>query len=67
MFPKIKEILQGRHFDDIEDIRNNTKAGLKVILQNHFQNCFEGWAKRWLRFIASKGEYYEGDRGGIQQ
>jgi len=42
MFPKIKEILKGRHFDDINDIRNNTTAGLKAIPKNHFQNCFEG-------------------------
>jgi len=41
LFPKIKEILKGRHFDDIDDIRNNTTATLKTIPQNHFQNCFE--------------------------
>ena len=42
LFPKIKEILKGRHFDDIDDIRNNTTLALKAIPQNHFQNCFEG-------------------------
>jgi hypothetical protein len=34
LFPKIKEILKGRHFDDtddIDDIRSNTKADLKAI------------------------------------
>jgi transposase len=40
LFPKIKEILKGRHFYDIDDIRSNTTAALKVIPQNHFQNCF---------------------------
>jgi len=29
--PKIKEILKGRHFDDIDDIRSNTTAALKAI------------------------------------
>ena len=43
LFPKIKEILKGRHFDDIDDIRSNTVAALKAIPQNQFQNCFEGW------------------------
>ena len=38
LFPKIKEILKGRHFDDTDDIRNNTTAALKAIPQNHFQN-----------------------------
>jgi hypothetical protein len=39
LFPRIKEILKGRHFDDI---RCNTTAYLKAIPQNQFQNCFEG-------------------------
>ena len=42
LFPKMKEILKGRHFDDTGDIRSNTMAALKAIPQNHFQNCFEG-------------------------
>jgi hypothetical protein len=40
LFPKIKEILKGRHFDDTDD-RSNTMAALKAIPQNQFQNCFE--------------------------
>jgi len=67
MFPQIKEILKGRHFDDIDDIRSNTTAALKAIPQNHFQNCFEGWTRRWHLCIATQGEYFEGDHGGIQQ
>ena len=42
LFPKIKEILKGRHLDDIDHIRSNTTAALKAIPQNQFQNCFEG-------------------------
>jgi hypothetical protein len=34
LFPKIKEILKGRHFDDIDGIRSNTTAALKAIPQN---------------------------------
>ena len=67
LFPKIKEILKGRHIDDIYDIRSNTTAALKAIPQNDFQNCFDGWTWRWNRCIASQGEYFEGDHGGIQQ
>jgi hypothetical protein len=40
LFPKIKEILKGRHLDDIDDNRINTTAALKTIPQNQFQNCF---------------------------
>jgi len=67
LFPKMKEILKGRQFGDINDIRNNTAAALKAIPQNHLQNCFEGWTRRWNRCIASQWEYFEGDHGGIQQ
>ena len=56
LFPNIKEILKGRHFDDNDDIRSNTTAALKVIPPNQFQNCFEGWTRRWHRYIASQGE-----------
>jgi len=38
LFLKIKEILKGRYFDDIHDIRSNTMAALKDIPQNQFQN-----------------------------
>ena len=37
LFPKIKEILKGRHFDVIDDIRGNTMAALKAIPQNQFK------------------------------
>jgi hypothetical protein len=67
LFPKIKETLKGRHFDDNDDIRINTMTALKAMPQNQFQNCFEGWTRRWYWFIASKEEYFEGDYGGIQQ
>jgi hypothetical protein len=65
LFPKIKEILKGRHFDDIHDIRRNTMAALKVIPQNQFQNCSEGWTRHWHQCIASQGEYFEGNHSDI--
>jgi len=42
-------------------------AALKATPQNQFQNCFEGWTSRWHRCVASQGEYFVGDHGGIQQ
>jgi hypothetical protein len=59
--------VKGRYFDDNDDIRSNTMAALKASPQNQFQNCFAGWTKRWHRYIASQGEYFEGDHGGFQQ
>ena len=59
LFPKVKEILTGRHFDDPNDIRSNTTAALKAIPQNLLQNCFEGWTRRchWCIQVASQGEF----------
>jgi transposase len=34
LFPKIKEILNRRHFDDNDDIRSNMMAALKATIQN---------------------------------
>ena len=67
LFLKIKGVLKGRHFDDIDDIRSNTAAALKAIPQKQFKICFEGCTRRWHRCIASQGEYFEGAHGGIQQ
>jgi transposase len=67
LFPKVKEMLKGRHFDDIDYIRSDTTAALEAIPQNQFQNCFEGWTRRWHRCIAFKGENFEDDHGGFQQ
>jgi len=55
------------NIDDIDDIRSNTMAALKATPQNQFQNCSEGWTRRWHQCIASPGEYFEGEHGGIQQ
>jgi transposase len=67
LFPKIKEILTGRHSDDNEDMTSNTTVALKTIPQNQFQYCFEGWTRRWHQCIASQGDYFEGDHSDIQQ
>jgi hypothetical protein len=64
LFPKIREILKQRHFDDI---RSNMMAALKAIPQNQFQKFFEGWTRCWHQCIASQGEYFEGNHSDIQQ
>jgi hypothetical protein len=66
LFPKIKEILKGRHFDNIDDIRINMTGALKEI-PHQFQNCFERWTRRWRRCIISQGEYFEVDHSDLQQ
>jgi len=67
LFPKVKEILKGRHFVGTDDISSNTTAALKASLQNQFQKCFEEWTGYWHRCIASLGEYLEDVGGGFKQ
>jgi hypothetical protein len=45
----------------VEDIINNATNDLKVIPQTSFKQCFQNWKRRWERWIAAKGEYFEGD------
>ncbi|KAF6288416.1 hypothetical protein mRhiFer1_009149 [Rhinolophus ferrumequinum] len=66
LYPKIKEILKGKHFDDIQDIKGNTMTALMAIPEKEFQNCFEGWTRRWRQCIASQGDYFEGDHSDTQ-
>ena len=57
-FPKLKSSLQGRRFQTVEEIEENSIRDPRAILQNTFQN----WKKRWARCIMSGGEYFEGDK-----
>jgi hypothetical protein len=63
----IKEILKGRHSDNTDDIRTNKLAVLKVIPQNQFQNCFEGWTTHWHWCTGSQWEHFEGNQTDIEQ
>jgi hypothetical protein len=46
MYPKINEMLKGKHFGDIDDIWSNRTAALKTIPQNQFENYFGRWTRR---------------------
>jgi hypothetical protein len=61
LFPKIKSVLKGRRFQDVEDIQRNVTIALKTIPQHEFQKCFQQWQHRWANFTAAEGEYFEGD------
>ena len=37
---------------------------LQGITLQEFQGCFERWKTRLNRYIASKGQYFEGDMSG---
>jgi len=61
LFPKLKTTLKGRRFQTIEEIKENAIRELRAITESAFQEAFQQWKKRWERYIASRGEYFEGD------
>jgi hypothetical protein len=58
LIPKLKSTLKGRCFDTFDDIQTNSKKDLFAIPKEAFQN----WQKRWERYVASEGNYFEGDK-----
>jgi transposase len=60
LFSRMKRNLKGKHFQNVEEVREKTEA-LKAIILQEFQNCFEQWKNWWDKCIDSKGEYFEGD------
>ena len=58
-FPKIKSVLKGIHFSDIDSIKKAVTTELKKIPENAFQKCFESWKKRMHKCLLVEGDYFE--------
>jgi len=58
LFPKLKSTLKGRRFDTFDEIQKNSMKELFAIPKEAFQS----WQKRWEQCVASKGNYFEGDK-----
>jgi [histone H3]-lysine36 N-dimethyltransferase SETMAR len=61
LFPKVKNIMRGEHFVDVDTIKRETTKLLKELTKEDMQHCFQEWEKRWTKCILSGGEYFEGD------
>ncbi|UYV82955.1 hypothetical protein LAZ67_22001532 [Cordylochernes scorpioides] len=50
LFPKLKAVLKGRHFDTRDDIIEKSPLALKSIPKEAYKNCFDNWEKRcgWI-------------------
>jgi hypothetical protein len=57
----MKRDLKGKRFQNVEEVREKTREALKAITLQEFQNCFEQWKRPWDKWVASQGEYFEGD------
>ncbi|GFU48953.1 uncharacterized protein TNCV_3209381 [Trichonephila clavipes] len=61
LFPKIKNTLKERRFQDIETIKQNLTQQLQAIPKSEFQKRFEDWKHRWAKCVITNGAYFEGD------
>ena len=60
LFPKIKSVLKGTHFSDIDSIKMTATTKLKKIPENAFQECFESWKRRMHKCFQVEEDYFEG-------
>ena len=60
-FPRMKKVLIGKRFADVEEVKQQMAEALKDIKIDKFKNCFEQWEKCLNRCVASNGEYFGSD------
>ncbi|UYV63249.1 hypothetical protein LAZ67_2003550 [Cordylochernes scorpioides] len=59
LFPKLKAVLKGRHFDTRDGIIEKSPLALKSIPKEAYKNCFDNWEKRWRWCVEARGDYFE--------
>jgi histone-lysine N-methyltransferase SETMAR len=59
LFPKLKSVLNGKCFSDVENIKSSVKKILTDTPVQDFKNCFEQWSKRWEHCKDLEGDYFE--------
>jgi hypothetical protein len=59
LFPKLKSMLKGKRFSDVEVTKSCVKSTLTDIPVQDFKNSFEQWPKHWKYCKGLKGDYFE--------
>ncbi|UYV71544.1 hypothetical protein LAZ67_8003658 [Cordylochernes scorpioides] len=59
LFPKLKAVLKGRHFDTRDDIIEKSLLALKSIPKELYKNCFDNLGKRWRWCVEARGDYFK--------
>ncbi|UYV73965.1 hypothetical protein LAZ67_11001627 [Cordylochernes scorpioides] len=59
LFPKLKAVLKGRHFETRDDIIEKSLLALKSIPKEAYKNCFDNWEKRLYQhpFILKRHQF----------
>ena len=61
LFPKLKGIIKGTYFEDVEAIKRAVTMELTGIPEASFQQCIEVWQRRMEKCIRLEGNYFEGE------
>lgn len=59
LFPKLKMVMKGHHFDDIETIQKNVTAVLNSIPAEAFRRAFDSLYERSQKCVQVEGMYIE--------
>jgi hypothetical protein len=55
---KVKSILKGTSFDDVETIEQNAAEQLFLIPETEFEMCFQCWQEQWNNCIHAEQAYF---------
>jgi transposase len=56
---KLKSVLKGKRFSDVEDIKLSAEEVLTDIPVQDFKNCFQQLSKFWKNCKKLEGDYFE--------
>jgi len=60
LFLKLKEIIKGTHFGNVEAIKRAVTMKLKAIPEESFHESIYAWKQRMEKCIQFEGDYFEG-------
>ncbi len=61
LFPKLKQDLRGRRFQNLQQLQNEAKRLLHSYPEEFFTQCFSDLVTRWNKCVAVDGDYFEGE------
>ena len=59
LFPKIKEQLRGKSWQDMNELRAAVPQEMKDLRKEDFYQYFEYWFERMNKYISVRGRYFE--------
>ncbi len=59
LFPKIKEQLRGKNFQDINEIHAAVQEQMDGLRKEDFYQCYEQWFERMNKCISAQEHYFE--------